>query len=649
MSDCRITFHPGDHQVVVAEGTDLLTAALVAGVRVRSECGGEGVCGDCKLIVRDGVVDAEAGGRISGDERQAGYVLACRTAVRGDVVVEIPLASQTETQRILTEADDRRQELFGRVASVQKAGVVLERAAFAPTALATKVFLQLPAPTAADNISDVDRLFREIRQTAGIADMQMGLSNVRQLPQLLRTSNWQVTVTLGQRDGTTEVVLVEPGDTSARNFAVVIDVGTTTVVASLVDLVSREILGTKGTLNPQSSYGEDVISRIIYAEREEGLQRMHLAVVGPINQMIGELVEESGIGLNQVTSVVCAGNTTMTHLLLRLNPSYIRRSPYVPAARQSPVIRAGEAGIQIHPRGLLACLAGVSSFVGGDITAGVLATGLDDAEEPCMLIDLGTNGEIVMGNRDWLVCCSASAGPAFEGGGVRCGTLAVDGAVQRVRVDREGEDVEIETIGGHPPVGICGSGYIDLLAELLRSGLVDRQGRLRPDGAGPRVRRGEDGAEFVVAWAADSADSRDIVITQLDIESLIRSKGAIFSAARVLVKSLSHDFGQIHRIYIGGGFGTYLNIEKSIWIGLLPDLPLERFEFMGNTSLAGARMALLSSDAMARAHEIGDKMTNIELCDEPSYMDEYVGSLFLPHTDIGLFPTVRESLEGVAQ
>ena len=647
MGKHRVTFEPAGRRIEVAEGTDLLHAAISAGVPIRSECGGEGVCIECKVIVREGLVTAEATDRLSEAERRSGYVLACRTTVRGDVLVEVPPESRREGEQVLIEGAGLAAPMFGGISSVQKAVDGSERVLYAPSALSSKLFLQLPPPTADDNIGDLDRLEREIRRAGHVPRLQMGLANLRRLPRLLRDADWQVTVTLGERGGVTEIVLVEPGDTSGRNFAVVVDIGTTTVVTSLVDLNEHRVLGTRGTLNPQATYGEDVITRIIYAEREEGLQRLHQAVVDPINEMIGELAEESEVNLNEITAVVCAGNTTMTHLLLRVHPTFIRRDPYVPSLRVAPVIRAAEAGVRISPRGLLACLAGVSSYVGGDITAGVLASGIDRAEEPCILIDLGTNGEIVLGNREWLVSCSASAGPAFEGGGVRCGVLAVSGAIQRVEIGPGGHEVKCKTIGDAPAVGICGSGYLDLLAELMRCGLVDRQGALRAGAGCERVRPGEDGLEYRLVAADESATGRDVVITQSDIESLIRSKGAIFSAARVLVRVMGMEFGQVEKIYIGGGFGSYMNIGKAIFIGLLPDLPEERFEFIGNSSLAGARMALLSYDALLKAKEIADRMTNVELSSEPSYMDEYMGSLFLPHTDGSLFPSVMQHLKEV--
>lgn len=647
MGKCKITFDPWGKEVIVREGTDLLSAAIAADVQIYNSCGGEGTCGRCKVIVRSGVFSTEPSGRLAEEEREAGYVLACRTTVGGDVEVEVPPESRMDRQQILTEKAQitRLTGMFSRAEEVERGIEAEARPVFTHSPLTTKLFLTLPPPTLQDNISDLERLYREIRRHREVPIMQTGLANVKKLGRLLRESGWEVTVTLGRRNGTTEVVLIEPGDTSARNYGVVLDIGTTTVVAELVNLNTKEVLGTKATHNRQATYGEDVITRIIYAEKGDGLERLHHAVVDTVNELISALATEHQISLNDITSVLCAGNTTMAHLLLRVDPFYIRRAPYVPAANFVPVIRATEAGIKINPRGLLACLPGVSSYVGADITAGVLASGIDEADELCMLIDIGTNGEIVLGNKEWLVCCSSSAGPAFEGSGVASGVRARHGAIQKVTVDPETYEVTVSTIGDDRPVGICGSGYVDTLAELFRVGILDRSGTIRTDRSHPRIQEMDGERAFVLVHAEQSATGRDILISQSDIANLIRSKGAIYTAANVLATHMGLALKDIERFYIGGGFGNYLNIVDAIWIGLLPDLPLEKFIFIGNSSLAGARLALLSYEALEKARQIAEKMTYMELSVDPSYMQEYVASLFLPHTDITLFPTVARKLK----
>jgi uncharacterized 2Fe-2S/4Fe-4S cluster protein (DUF4445 family) len=645
MADHNVTFQPGGHEVRVAEGTDLLTAAIAAEVQLYNSCGGEGVCGECRVKVLEGKVGSELTERLSEREREAGYRLACCTTVLGDTVVEVPPESRIEWEQILTEGT-RTERLGGVFSSVEEVdrGLELERrSGEAPAPIVRKHALQLPAPTLDDSLSDLERLLREIGRAGGPRP-HVSLALARRLGRLLRESQWCATATLSDWAGRCDLMQLEPGDTSGTCLGAVVDVGTTTVVASLVDLTTGRILDTKAAQNRQGRFGQDVITRIIYSEKGQGLSELHKAVVDTINGLIASLVSEQKANLNDVVFVTCAGNTTMTHLLLRIDPYHIRRDPYVPAVAFPPLARAADAGIRVNPRGLLACIPGVASYVGGDITAGVLASGLHQAEAPAMLIDLGTNGEIALGNNEWLVCSSASAGPAFEGSGVSCGTRAVRGAVQGVRIDRATGNVHWTTVQDGQPIGICGSGYIELLGEMFCAGLLDRQGVIQDNGHTGRVRHGDDGPEFVLVPSEESGTDWDIVITQPDIENLIRSKGSIYAAAKVLADYMGMPMADIDRIYIGGGFGNYLDVRKAILIGLLPDLPPERYDFIGNCSLSGARMALLSAEAFAEAREIAGRMTNIELCAEQSYMGEYVSSLFLPHTDIDLFPSVKEQL-----
>ncbi len=623
-------FCPHPTKIEVNKGRDLLSAAVEAGVFINSSCGGDGVCGRCKVIVKKGEIKTEPSGRISMEERKKGYVLACQTTVHSDVEVEVPAESRLELDKI-SEQDLkllRLKGMYSQAVDVDKGKGAVSEDLFVHSPLATKVYLQLPAPTLTDTISDLERLYREIRKTRNIPIMQTGLTNIKRLGRLFRESNWEVTVLLGKRNGTVEIISVEPGDTSQKNFGIALDVGTTTVSGQLVNLNTKEILGTKATHNKQATFGSDVITRIIYAREGVGLEKLHHAVIDNINAIIQELVKEHNVNLNDINAVMAAGNTTMVHLLLRVDPTFIRREPYVSTANFVPVIRAQETGIKVNPRGLLSCVPGVSTYVGGDITAGVLACGLNRAEKLTMLIDVGTNGEIVLGNKDWMVSCAASAGPAFEGSGVECGMRATNGAIQRVEISGPGNKLKVTTIDKAKARGICGSGYIDCLAELSRGGIINRNGKFVK------------GKEFILVPKKDADADHDIVITEADIENLKRSKGAIYAASAILLKKLNLQFKDIEQFYIAGGFGTYLDIEKAVRIGLLPDLERKRFSFIGNSSLVGSREILLSYEAKQEAEKIANKMTYIELSVEPTYMDEYVSALFFPHTDLSRFPSV---------
>lgn len=618
----------------MGKGKTLLSAAISLGININSGCAGDGVCGRCKVILKKGQVNTLPTGRITPEERKAGLYLACLTTALSDVEIEIPHDSRLDLSKITDEEAflSRLKGVYTKAESIEKNEPIINEDIFIHSPLATKLYLKLPKPSMDDSISDLERLYREIRKVKNIQIMQTGLANIRHLGNLLRSSDFKVTVMLGNRNDTTEIVLIEPGNAAKNNFGIAFDIGTTTISGQLVDLNTKRVIGTKATFNQQATFGSDIISRIIFAQKEEGLERLHHAVIDGMNEMIRELIKENNIDLNDLTCCVCAGNTTMIHLLLRVDPAYIRRQPYVPTANFVPVIRAQEAGIKINPRGLLGCVPGISSYVGGDLTAGVLACGIDSENDLCLLIDVGTNGEIVLGSREWMVSCAASAGPAFEGSGVSCGMRAAKGAIQRVKINKNDNSVNLTTIGEAEPKGICGSGYIDLIAQMLKAGIIDKSGRIN-NMTNPRIRNGELAKEFVLI--------NDISISEADIDNLKRSKGAIFSAASILVKHMGLSFNDVKKIFIAGGFGNYLDIENAITIGLLPDLPRERFKFVGNSSLIGAREIILSSDAIHKAEEIAKKITYFELSLDAGYMDEYMAALFFPHTDLGRFPSVK--------
>lgn len=629
-----VTFQPDARTVAVVAGQTLLDAAFAAGIPFNSVCGGRGICQRCRVRVLDGQVDVDQEGRLPDGE-----ILACLSRIIGSVTVEVPEALRIEGEQILTGAE--RGVPFLPLA--QEAAEPLARAAglFVPSPLAFALPLVLPAPTLNDSAGDLQRLAREMRRQRNIRDPRIPLEVARAAPQVLRAGQWSVTVLLTRTNGGYEVIDLLPGAGPARAFGIAVDVGTTTVVVHLVDLQRGISLGAAAALNRQAAYGDDVITRIIHAGEPGGLERLQAAALDGVNLLIGGLARSHGVARDEIIAAVCAGNTTMLHLLLGLPPAEIRREPYVPAATALPAYRAGEVGLRVHPRALVAAMPGVGSYVGGDITADVLAAGMDSAEELSMLIDVGTNGETVIGNRDFLVCCACSAGPAFEGGGISWGMRAALGAVQRVAVTAEGR-ITWQTIGGARPRGICGSGLVDLLAELLRVGYMDRAGRLRPDA--PAVRQGPDGLEIVVVPGEAAAGGRDIVLTAADVENLLRAKAAVYAGAAVLARRLGIEITDIQRIYVAGGFGTYLDIPKAILIGLLPDVPPERVTFIGNGSVMGAKMALLSYEVWRRAAGVAQKMTYRELSVDGSFMEEYISAAFLPHTDCARFPRVCAQL-----
>lgn len=640
MQKFKVTFLPDDKSILVEKDKTILSAAISAGVYVNSVCGGDGVCGRCKVVLRKGQVSTQPNGIITAEERKNNIYLGCLTNIHSDLEVEIPESSRLNFDNLTPlELGERLGSLYSKAEDIQPVKTKFKEGFFKHSPFATKLYLELPAPTLNDSVSDLERLYRALRGFEEFPVIQTGLFNIRQLGELLRDSEWRVTVTLGKRNDTVEIVLVESGDTTDRNFGLSFDIGTTTISGQLLDLNSKKVMGTKATYNQQATFGNDVITRIVYAGQSDGLEKLHEAVCNTMNQIIRELILENNIDLNDVNCIVCSGNTTMIHLLLSVDPAHIRKEPYVPTANFLPVLRAAEAGININPRGLLSCVPGVSSYVGGDTTAGVLSSGIYLKDELCILIDIGTNGEIVLGNKDFLVACAASAGPAFEGSGVTSGMRASSGAIQKISINKTDFNVKYSTIGDKKPRGICGSGYIDLLSSMLETGIIDKSGKIKTEGR--RIRQTDTGKEFVVCFKEETDSLSDIVINEADIENLKRSKAAIYSATAILVKHLGLQFSEISKIFIAGGFGTYLDIEKTIKIGLLPDLARSKFVFIGNSALAGASQILLSNQAMVMSNTLASKITYFELSVDLGYMDEYSQALFFPHTDLAKFPTVR--------
>jgi len=622
MQKYTIHFLPADKSVEVDDGTTIAEAAQNADLFINNLCGGEGVCGKCRIQVSKGRAEAEehAKGFFSADEIMKGYVLACQTDVHDDLEIVIPPESRMEDSQILIR------------------GATDETAKFELKPIAKKIYLELPEPTIEDNVPDIERISRELRKQLGWHAFDIPLDCLQGLSDKLRQNDWKITVTIARKGNGYRILKIDSLNTSNANYGVAVDVGTTTVVAQLVDMNTGKLLGSEGCHNQQASYGEDVISRVIFACGKGGLQPVQKAVIKNINQLIRKLCKEKDVPTDEINAIVAAGNTTMSHFLLGLSPCSIRLDPYVPTADEFPQIRAEEIGIQISPRGVLETIPCVASYVGGDIVAGVMSCGIPEHEEVRGLIDIGTNGEIAIGNKDWLVCCSASAGPAFEGGGTRCGMRAIKGAIEKIEIT-DGR-LEYQTIGNARPRGICGSGLIDCIYELVKNGIIDSGGKFNRDRPDDRLRIEDNVPQYVIAHPDDTESGTAVIITESDIDNLIKSKGAVFAAIKSLTDYIGLEFEMIDTFYVAGGFGSFLDIPKSIAIGLLPDIPREKIQFIGNSSLTGARMCLLSESAIETCVNISRSMTNIELSTYQPFTDEYIAALFLPHTNRKLFPSV---------
>ncbi len=649
MKRYKITFLPDGKEIEVDEGVTLLNAAEKAGVYLNSLCGGEGICGKCRVQVagRAAKVDAQFLAFFSKEEIQKGYILACQTQVSDNLEVMVPPESRLEEEQILSESrlqEERQWRETPPIVYSEPDWISVSKRPYDPASLheplVSKVYLELPQPTVDDNIPDTGRIFRELRRKLKFPSYEMTLPCLQELSTKLRSNDWKITATIARHNDIAQILQIESGNTTDKNYGVAVDVGTTTVVVQLVHLKTGQVVGVEGSHNLQAHYGEDVLSRIAFSCGKGSLKVMQEAVLKNINDLISTLTQRKGISTDDINCVVAAGNTTMSHLLLGLQPCSIRDDPYVPTVDLYPQVFAREVGINISPKGVLRVLPSVASYVGGDSVAGVLACGLADKPETTCLIDVGTNGEIVVGNNEWMLCCSASAGPAFEGGDTKCGMRATRGAIQKVEINNG--NVAYETISKAKPRGICGSGLVDLLYELAKNRIVDIDGKFRPSVQDKRLIEGDTSLEYIVAFPEETETGQALVITQTDIDNILRSKGAIFAAIKSLLDCAGLTFDQLQRIYVAGGFGNYLNIEKAIGIGLLPDVPREKIEFIGNSSLMGARMALLSFYAFEKAISIYRGMTNIELSHYAPFADEYMSALYLPHIDKKLlFPSVN--------
>ena len=637
MKTYKVTFLPEKKEVEVEEDTTLLQAAEKADVFINNLCGGEGLCGECRVQVVSGNAqpDKHTLGFLTGEEIEQGFVLACQIKVKDNLTVMVPVKSLAEQEKILMAGSP---VVYGEPEKV----VLTKRPREKVTSydpLVKKIYLPLPAPTLKDNISDIDRITRELRKVTTYQDFEISLACLQNLADKLRENDWKVTATVARHNDTGRILKIEEGDTSNQNYGLAIDVGTTTVVVQLIHLKTGKILATKGSHNLQARYGEDVISRMVFACVRGSVDPVHKAIIANINNLTRALIKDCRINPEDIDVIVAAGNTTMSHFLLNLRPCAIRLEPYVPTTTVYPQIFAREVGIEISKQGILETVPSVASYIGGDIVAGVLACGMADRPETRCLIDIGTNGEIVIGNNEWLVCCSASAGPAFEGAGARSGMRATAGAIEKVEI-KDGT-VQYETIGKVKARGICGSGLIDVIYEMVRNGIIDQNGKFNTSRHDPRLNMEDGDSRYLIVPASESETGQPITISEAEIANLMKSKGAVFAAIKSLTDYVGLSFDKFENIYVAGGFGSSLNIPKAIAIGLLPDIDTKRMQFIGNSSLTGARMALMSIANFEKTLEIGRRMTNIELSNYTPFMNEFIAALFLPHTDSKLFPSVK--------
>jgi len=631
-TEYSVTFQPENKQIKVKDGESLLEAAQRAEIPLNASCNGKGACGKCKLVVDSGNIKSEPTALLTQEEKSKNYVLACKTTVHGDITVRIPEETIERNLKVAGMGEAATKRLQGLVDNISPISIDIN--------------LQLSAPTLEDPVSDLDRLYRGLSKSKQVDTdhLNISLKVMQELAEVMRNDDWSVHASIIRKRCGNEVVAIHSGTTQEASLGVAVDLGTTSIVVYLVDMANGDILGATSGHNRQAACGDDVINRVVCAEKN-GVKKLSTMVLATINGLINELIHSANIKREQIKNATISGNTIMTHLLLQIEPKYIRREPYIPSVSDFPIMQAKDIGLKINPQGAVFVLPGPASYVGGDIVAGVLYTGLHNKDHMTLFIDVGTNGEIVLGNKDFLMTASCSAGPAFEGGGVRWGMRAEEGAIEKVVISKDTLAPEIGVVGDVKPRGICGSGMIDLISEMMMCGIINQSGKFQLDENHPRMMRDDYDIGYIIAYENETNVDKDIVFTETDIDNLIRSKGAIYAGFLVLLEEAGMDFSMVDEIILTGGFGQYLNIEKAINIGMLPELDQSKFHYMGNSSIAGAYMCLLSDRYRSDARQISNNMTYIDFSSNNHYMDEFTSALFLPHTNINSFPTVMQKIK----
>ncbi|MBN1166824.1 MAG: DUF4445 domain-containing protein [Methanospirillaceae archaeon] len=623
-----VTFLPGFQKVEVPKGDSILSAARKAGLPVNVVCGGIGKCGKCVMFLKSGRTEFDNQRYeefFTAEELHNGACLACRTYVIDDCQVFVPEQTLIQSQQILIDTLGHTVDLNPSV---------------------WKYHLQLKPPTLDNPISDLDRLLDGVHDAGGPVDKRIyaPLELLRRIPSVTRESGWNVTATIALVPGGYRLIHIEKGDTRKKMYGAAVDLGTTTIVVFLRDLTTGQVLGVTSNYNRQISCGEDILSRVNYGKLG-GFPKLQALAAESINAAIQTAANAAGVDIDDIYEVVIAGNTIMTHILMGIDPSYMIHEPYVPVVRRALSTSASRIGLSVRPNGGIFIFPAVSDFIGGDIIADILASGMTGSSDISLMIDIGTNYEVVLGNNDWIFACAGAAGPALEGGEVLFGMRANPGAIEKVSIDPATLEPTFSTINNSNPLGICGSGLIDILAELLKACVIDRNGRINTAIPHPRIRPGPYYPEYVLVWKEKAGINKDIVITENDIKNLIMSKASTLAACTVLMNVAGITRTDIKTIYFAGGFGNYINKDHATTIGLIPEVSIDQIKNLGNGAAEGANMALLDRKKRKLLNEIAEKIGYIELNATPSFMDEYTRSAFLPHTDLSLFPTVERALQ----
>lgn len=639
----KVTFRFENGDVVeafAAKEENLLEVARKTNVAIDAPCSGNGSCGKCRVKLLKGTLDSPRTRHISEEEYAEGWRLSCCSKVEDDIEVEVPdIASAYRSRMKVADLSSPEEIAIFENAKrdVEEAGIPLKNDI-------EILDVCMDVPSLDDTMPDNERLMRAIKKQTQAAYVRIPYTVLRKMADVLRESKFQVQCVIGRTGSGKNVFVydITPKEEKVIPGGLAIDIGTTTVSALLIDMTSGEILGKASAGNGQIRYGADVINRIIEQDKPGGKEKLQKAIVEEtINPMIAQMCRSAKFPKERIYRMCIAGNTTMNHLLTGVNADPVRMEPYIPTFYKTNSLYASDLRIDVHPDAHIIIAPNIGSYVGGDITAGTLVSMIWNKPEFSLFIDLGTNGELVFGNSDFMMSCACSAGPAFEGGDISCGMRATDGAIEACTIDKETMEPSFTIVGdeGQKPIGLCGSGIIDVISELFSAGIINPKGKFIREGK--RIRRDKYGmGSYVLAFREDAGAEKDVEITEVDIDNFIRAKGAIFSAIRTMLGSLEFDISMIENVYVAGGIGSGINMKNAVNIGMFPDIPLEMFHYIGNSSLSGAYAMLLSKEAEKKTYEVAANMTYLELSTVPTYMDEFVAACFIPHTDTSMFPSV---------
>lgn len=625
-----------DVEIFANDGENLLELARKANVAIDAPCSGNGSCGKCKIRLVDGTLESAHTRHITEEEYDGGWRLACVSKVNGDAVIAVPDIASAYRNRMKVADLSSPEEIavFKELThGMEKGGLKIDCGI-------KSYILQLPIPSLDDTMPDNERITRALIEASGIERVLFHYYHLKNLPDVLRDNDFKVRVVVEEKNDSLTILDILPGDDTIPACGVAIDIGTTTVSAILVDLETDKILSKASSGNGQIRYGADVINRIIEQQKPNGIKRLKDAVIKEtIIPLLENMCDDAKVTKDRIYRMTMASNTTMNHLFLGINANPLRMEPYIPAFFSMPSFFTRNIGINLAPVTKMGIAPNIGSYVGGDITAGTLATMMWKQPDLSLLIDLGTNGEIVFGNEEFLMSCACSAGPAFEGGDISCGMRATVGAIDSLKIDPETYEISYSVIGNGKPVGLCGSGLIDTIAELFKAGIINGKGKFSKDL--PNTFKDEyEMGNIILVDAENTESGMPIILSEVDLDNFIRAKGAIFSAIRTLLASVGFSVEDLEHIMVAGGIGSGINIENAIAIGMLPDIDISKYEYIGNSSLTGAYACLVSNDASKQIRELSKTMTYLELSVEPGYMDEFIAACFLPHTDTSLFPSV---------